>query len=102
MENMVQFETVRKMKSAFVNLYQASTYNASTSVSGGKDDKKQLVIWVPIYHGWYGRAPAGMHHRMGDKVVQDYRLSKKAVVALQVMLDEEWTAAWIDARKGCK
>jgi hypothetical protein len=44
----VQFETVRKMKSAFVNLYQASVDNASMTVIGGKDGKKQLVMGVPF------------------------------------------------------
>jgi hypothetical protein len=40
----VQFETVRKMKSAFVNLYQASVENESSAVIGGKDGKKQLIV----------------------------------------------------------
>jgi hypothetical protein len=34
-----------------------------------------------------------MHHRMGDKAVQAYGLSKKVVVALQVGLEKEWEAA---------
>jgi hypothetical protein len=71
-ESTVQFETVCKMKSAFANLYQASVDNASTAVIGGKEGEKQLVMGVPIYHGWYDRAKTGMHHRMGDKVVQEY------------------------------
>jgi hypothetical protein len=85
------------MKSAFVNLYQASVDNASTAVIGGKDGKKQLAMGVPINHGWYDRAKTGMHHHMGDKVVQDYRLSRKAVIALQGMLEEEWLAARLEA-----
>jgi hypothetical protein len=32
---------------------------------------------MTIYHGWYDRAKTVMHHRMGDKVVQDYGLSRK-------------------------
>jgi hypothetical protein len=36
-EDTVQYETVRKMKSAFVNLCQASVENASTVFIGGKD-----------------------------------------------------------------
>jgi hypothetical protein len=36
----VQFETVCKMKSDFVNLYQASVDNASTEVIGGKEGGK--------------------------------------------------------------
>jgi hypothetical protein len=98
-EDTVQFETVRKMKSAFVNLYQASVENASTAVIGGKDGKKQLVMGVPIYHGWYDRAQTGMHHRMGDKIVQDYGLSRKAAMALQGLLEAEWAASRESAPK---
>jgi hypothetical protein len=36
------------MKSAFVNIYQASVDNASTAVIEGKDGKKKLVMGVPI------------------------------------------------------
>jgi hypothetical protein len=98
-EDKVQFETVCKMKSAFVNLYQASVENASTAVIGGKDGKKQLVMGVPIYHGWYDRAQTGMHHRMGDKIVQYYGLSRKAAMALQGLLEAEWVASWESAIK---
>jgi hypothetical protein len=75
-----------------VNLYQASVENESTAVIRGKDDKKQPIMGVPIYHDWYDRAHVGMHHRIGDKVVQDYGLSKKGVVALEVVLEREWEA----------
>jgi hypothetical protein len=98
-ESTVQFETVRKMKSASVNLYQASVDNASTAVIGGKEGEKQLVMGVPIDHGWYDRAKTGMHHGMGDKVVQDYGLSRKAVIALQEMMEEEWGAARLEVGK---
>jgi hypothetical protein len=87
METTDQFETMRKMKLAFVNLYQASVENESSAVIGGKDGKKQLIMGVPIYHGSYDRAQVGMHHRMGDKVVQDYGLSKQVVVALEEGLE---------------
>jgi hypothetical protein len=36
---------------------------------------------------------------MGDKVLQDYALSKKAVVALEVGLENEWEAAQVNAEK---
>jgi hypothetical protein len=98
-ESTVQFDTMRKMKSDFVNIYQASVDNASMAVIGGKDGKKQLVTGVPIYHGWYDRAKTGMHHRMGDKVVQDYCLSRNAVISLHEMLEEEWLAAQLEAGK---
>jgi hypothetical protein len=87
-DDTVQFETVRKMKSAFVNLYQASEENTSTAVIGGKGGTKQLVMRVTIYHGWDDRMQTGMHHRMGDKVVQDYGLSRKASTGLQCFLED--------------
>jgi hypothetical protein len=73
--------------------------NASTAFIGGKEGGKQLVMGVPIYHGWYDRTKTGMHHRMGDKVVQDYGLSIKAVIALNEMMEEEWGAARLEAGK---
>jgi hypothetical protein len=84
---------------AFVNLYQASVHNASTAMIGGRDGKKQLVTGMPIYHGWYDRARTGMHHRMGDKVLQEYGISRKAASAIQGLLEEEWAAAQHDAVK---
>jgi hypothetical protein len=76
--------------------------NVSTAVVGGKEGKKQLVMGVPIYHGWYDRAKTGMHHRMGDKVVQDYGLSRKVVISLQEITEEEWGAERLEAGKGWK
>jgi hypothetical protein len=55
-DSTVQFETVRKMKSDFVNLYQAYVDNASMAVIGGKDGKKQLVMGAPTNYDWYDRA----------------------------------------------
>jgi hypothetical protein len=98
-ESNVQFETVRKMKSAFANIYQASVDSVSTAVIGGNEGEKQLVMGVPIYHGWYDRDKTGMHHRMGDKVVQDYGLSRKTAIALQEMTEEEWRTARLEAGK---
>jgi hypothetical protein len=48
MEDTMQFETVRKMKSVFVKLYQAYVGNVSTAVIRGKDDKTQLVTKYPF------------------------------------------------------
>jgi hypothetical protein len=101
-ESTVQFETVRKMKSAFVNLYQASVDNTSMTVIGGKEVGKQLVMGAPIYHDWYDREKTVMHRRMGDKVVQDYGLYRKVVIALHEMMEEEWLAAGLEAGKRLK
>jgi hypothetical protein len=41
-----------------------------------------------------------MHHRMGDKVVQYYGLSREAVVAFQILFEREWelAASYADKR----
>jgi hypothetical protein len=65
----------------------------------GKDGKHQLVMGVPIYHGWYYRAQTGMHHCMGDKVMQDYGLSRKADISLQGLLEDKSASAQHDAVK---
>jgi hypothetical protein len=46
MEAMVQFETMRKIKTVFVKLYQASVGNESMMFIGGKDGKKQPIMGV--------------------------------------------------------
>jgi predicted HTH transcriptional regulator len=53
MEDTVQYETVWKIKSAFVNMYHASVENKGTAIIGVKDGNKLLVLGAPVYHGWY-------------------------------------------------
>jgi hypothetical protein len=88
-ETMVQFETM-KVEVGFCESVSSLPVKRKFSGNRRQDNKKQLIMVVPIYHGWYDRAQVGMHHRMGDKVVQDYGLSKQAVVALEVGLEKEW------------
>jgi hypothetical protein len=47
----VKFETMRKMKSDFVNLYQASMENESSAVIGVEYGKKQLIMGCPSIMG---------------------------------------------------
>jgi hypothetical protein len=75
-ETTVQYNTVRNMKSAFVNLYHASVENQGNIIVGGKDGKRFVSMDAPIYSDFFGRFQAGMHNRMGDKVVQDFGLSR--------------------------
>jgi hypothetical protein len=71
----VQYNTVRKMKSAFVNLYHASLENQGSAIVGERDGKRFMSMDAPIYSEFFGRFQAGMHNIMGDKVVQDFGLS---------------------------
>jgi hypothetical protein len=98
MEDTVQFETVRKMKSAFVNLYQASVENASTAVIGGKDEKSNWLWGYPSTMVGMTE-PRQECKRMGDKIVQYHGLSRKAEMALQGLLEAEWAASRESAPK---
>jgi hypothetical protein len=61
-ESTVQFEVVRKMKSAVVNLYQASVDNVSTAVIGGKEGGSNWSWGCPF-------ATLGMTGQMQDCVI---------------------------------
>jgi hypothetical protein len=74
-ETTVQYNTVRKMKSAFVNLYHASVENQGSAIVEERDGKRFVSMDLPIYSEFFGRFQAGMHNRMGDKVVQYFGLS---------------------------
>jgi hypothetical protein len=89
----VQYNTVRKMKSAFVNVYFASVDNQGSAIVGGRDGKKFVSIEAPMYSEFFGRFQAGMHNRMGDKVVQDFGLSRGVVQKLQEVMEGEWIGA---------
>jgi hypothetical protein len=45
----VHYNTVRKMKSAFVNLYHASVENQGSAIVGIRDGKRCVSMDAPIY-----------------------------------------------------
>jgi hypothetical protein len=85
----VQYNTVRKMKSAFANLFHASVENQGSVIVGGRDGKRFVSMDVPIYSNFFGRFQAGMHNRMGDKVVQDFGLSRGIMQKFQEVMEGE-------------
>jgi hypothetical protein len=48
-ETKVQYNTVQKMKSAFVNLYHAPVENQGSAIVGGRDGKRFVSMDAPIY-----------------------------------------------------
>jgi hypothetical protein len=93
MGSTVQYNTVRKMKSAFVNVYSASVENQGSAIVGGRDGKKFVSMDALIYSELCGRFQAGMHNRMGDKVVQDFGLSRGVMQKFQEVMEGEWVGA---------
>jgi hypothetical protein len=81
------------MKSAFVNVYYGSVENQGSAIVGGRDGKKFVSMEAPIYSEFFGRFQAGMHNRMGDKVVQDFGLSRGVMQKFQEVMEGEWIGA---------
>jgi hypothetical protein len=92
-ETEVQYSTVRKMKSALINIYHASVENQINYIVRGRDGKYFVTTDAPIYSEFFGRFQAGMHNRMGDKVVQDFGFSRGIVQKLQEVMEGEWINA---------
>jgi hypothetical protein len=93
MESTMQYNIVRKMKSAFVNVYFASVENQGSAIVGGRDGKTFVSMEAPIYSEFFGRFQADMHNRMGDKVVQDFGLSRGVMQKFQEVMEGEWIGA---------
>jgi hypothetical protein len=89
-ETTVQYNTVRKMKSTFVNLYHASMEKQGSTIVRERDGKRFVSMDAPIYSDFFGRFQAGMHNRMGDKVVQDFGLSRGIMQKFKEVMEGEW------------
>ena len=63
----LQFESVRKLRSAYSKVCHASKYTLSTSVLA-QDARKTYVTSCPSYCLWFDHFMTGMHKRMGDVV----------------------------------
>jgi len=66
----LQVETVRKLRSVYLNIWHASRQTLTTSVMA-RDLKKTYITSCPTYGLWFKRFVIGMHKRMGDEVHQD-------------------------------
>jgi hypothetical protein len=78
-EPAVQYNTVIKMKSALVNIGHASVKHQGGAIVGGRDGKRCVTMDAPIYSKFFGHFQSSMHNRMGEKVVQDFGLSRGSV-----------------------
>ena len=94
----LQFETVRKLRSAFSNIWHASRQTLTTSVMA-RDLKKTYVTSCPTYGLWFERFVIGMHKRMGDEVHQDQAVTLGVVHKLVDGLERDFIASRIDEEK---
>lgn len=88
--NYCQFETIRKLRSAYSNVYHASIESAQSSMTLGRDTAKAYLTTCPTQSMWFERFVKGLLRRMGQEVRQDLAVSIPVMLALQDLLEEEW------------
>jgi hypothetical protein len=52
-------------------------------------------LWMHQFTEFFGRFQAGMHNRMGEKVVQDFGLSRGIMQKFQEVMEGEWIQAGV-------
>lgn len=88
-----QFETIRKLRSGYHNVYMSSVAGAASlrSVSGEK--AKQFLNVCPTHSSWFEHFAIGCLRRMGQEVRQDRAISLPLMHALMTLYEKEWLAA---------
>jgi hypothetical protein len=85
-----QYETMRKLRSAFSNLFHASAQGCSTMATLGRDTAKTFLSACPTQSLWFERFARGCLRRMGQEVRQDLAMSVKVLLELLRVLNREW------------
>jgi hypothetical protein len=77
----IQFQTARKLRSVFSNVWGASIHSMTRGVMA-RDTMKTFVTKCPTYCLWFERFVKGMHSRMGDDTRPDVAITTTVMVAL--------------------
>lgn len=85
-----QFETVRKLRAAFSNVYMASREGVTSLQTVGGDRAKHHLTHSPTQSLWFERFAQGCIRRIGQDVQQDWAILLSAMLGLFQILEEEW------------
>ena len=88
--NYTQFETLRKLRCAYSNLFHASALGSGSMSTLGRDTAKTFLSACPSHSLWFERFSKGCLRRMGQEVRQDLAISVKVMLALLDILENEW------------
>ncbi len=88
-----QFETMRKLRSSYYNLYHASSQGAMQMTTLGREKAKAFLSDCPTQSMWFEKFAKGCLKRMGQDVKQDLAVSVRLVLAFVQLLDFEWNRA---------
>jgi hypothetical protein len=87
-----QFDTVRKIRSSFSNLWRASAQGAAFSLSAGRDSRGVSIHLsdCPTDSDWFNRFSLGMKKRMGQDVRPQLGFSVEVILMLLKRLEDRW------------
>ena len=94
----VQFETVRKLRAAFSNVWGSSEHCMTKGVMA-RDMMKTFVTNCPSHCLWFERFIKGMHCRMGDDRRPDLALSRDVMLLMMEMMDRDYQSSRLELRK---
>lgn len=94
----VQYDTARRMRSAYSNVWGASIHAMTDGVMA-RDTMKTFLTHCPTYSLWFERFMRGMHSRMGDDHRPDLAFSKPVMHELMNLLNEDYLETETSSRK---
>lgn len=88
----VQFGTIRKVRSTFTNLHNASVNGMGSSTLMG--DGRKMHFTDSLTHSlWYDRFIQGCHKRMGDVIKPNLAVSVEVMQSLMHRWEKDWDSA---------
>lgn len=91
-----QFETIRKLRAGFSNIYMASQEGVMGLRTVGGDKVNHYLTHSPTQSKWFEMFSQGCVRRMGQDVRQDWAIPLPAMHALINALEGEWSTARSD------
>jgi len=88
-----QFESIRKLRASFSNIYMASVQGTGSLRSFGGDRAKHFLTDSPTQSLFFERFSIGCVRRMGQEVQQNWAITLPTVHALLDRLETEWNVA---------
>jgi hypothetical protein len=88
-----QFETIRKLRAGYSNMFMASQDGVFSLRTMGGDKVKHHLTTSPTQSKWFEHFTLGCVRRMGQDVRQDWAITLPTMHALLNLLDKEWLEA---------
>ena len=94
----VQFETVRKLRAAFSNVWGSSEHCMTQGVMA-REMMKTFMTNCPSHCLWFERFIKGMHCRMGDDRRPDSALSRDVMLLMMELIDRDFKNSRVEIRR---